>query len=101
MWHSQAGAVLHKVAHGVAAGLCDLLQQLHVGQHALVVARVDLLNLAPNALGQQARQALDGRVVVCGAGAAPVGEGVETQGRESGWKRVGQLVGAQEEGEGE
>mmetsp|Transcript_21009 Transcript_21009/g.46075 ORF Transcript_21009/g.46075 Transcript_21009/m.46075 type:complete len:1268 (+) Transcript_21009:731-4534(+) len=56
----EAGAVTHELAHAVPACLSDALQGVHLSQHALVVAGVDLLDVAANGAGQDAGQALDG-----------------------------------------
>ena len=51
-----AGDLLHHRPHRAAAGFGDQLVELHIGQHAGVVALVDLGDRATPTLGQQTRQ---------------------------------------------
>eukprot|EP00983_Pelagomonas_calceolata_P065840 1148766-Pelagomonas_calceolata.AAC.8 len=49
---------LDKLAHAVPAGLVDLLQQVHLRQHAAVGGAVDLLDVAADRLSHDGGQAL-------------------------------------------
>lgn len=63
----RTGAVLDKLAHALARRLRDALQQVHVGEHALVGAGVHRLDVAADGARQDAGQAQDGLGLLVGA----------------------------------